>query len=49
MTNGKKFSTWLVSFRDSITDYGYYIDFAKVHRNVMVSRWTEHSQFSYRI
>lgn len=25
---------WLSGFRDSIADYGYYIDFEKVHRNV---------------
>ena len=30
----RNFSTWLSSFRDSIADYGYYIDFEKVHRNV---------------
>ena len=30
----RSFNTWLSSFRDSIADYGYYIDFAKVHRNV---------------
>lgn len=30
----RDFSTWLFGFRDSIADYGYYIDFAKVHRNV---------------
>lgn len=30
----RDFSDWLSSFRDSIADYGYYIDFAKVHRNV---------------
>ena len=28
------FSEWLLGFRDSIADYGYYIDFDKVHRNV---------------
>ena len=28
------FSEWLLGFRDSIADYGYYIDFNKVHRNV---------------
>ena len=28
------FNTWLAGFRDSIADYGYYIDFEKVHRNV---------------
>ena len=30
----RDFNTWLLSFRDSIADYGYYIDFDKVHRNV---------------
>lgn len=30
----RKFNTWLSGFRDSIADYGYYIDFKKVHRNV---------------
>ena len=30
----RDFNTWLSSFRDSIADYGYYIDFEKVHRNV---------------
>lgn len=30
----RNFSTWLPGFRDSIADYGYYIDFEKVHRNV---------------
>lgn len=33
MTN-RDFNTWLAGFRDSIADYGYYIDFEKVHRNV---------------
>lgn len=28
------FNTWLSSFRNSIADYSYYIDFEKVHRNV---------------
>lgn len=28
------FNTWLSGFRDSIADYGYYIDFEKVYRNV---------------
>ena len=28
------FSEWLAGFRDSIADYGYYIDFDKVYRNV---------------
>lgn len=30
----RDFSAWLSGFRDSIADYGYYIDFEKVHRNV---------------
>lgn len=30
----RDFMTWLSSFRNSIADYGYYIDFEKVHRNV---------------
>ena len=30
----RDFNNWLSSFRDSIADYGYYIDFEKVHRNV---------------
>ena len=30
----RNFSTWLSGFRDSLADYGYYIDFEKVHRNV---------------
>ena len=30
----RDFSTWLAKFRDSIADYGYYVDFEKVHRNV---------------
>lgn len=30
----RDFNTWLAGFRDSIADYGYYIDFEKVHRNV---------------
>lgn len=30
----RNFDTWLSGFRDSIADYGYYIDFQKVHRNV---------------
>lgn len=30
----RDFDTWLSGFRDSIADYGYYIDFEKVHRNV---------------
>lgn len=30
----RNFNDWIVDFRDSIADYGYYIDFKKVHRNV---------------
>jgi len=30
----RDFNKWLSNFRDSIADYGYYIDFEKVHRNV---------------
>lgn len=31
---GRTFNEWLSGFRNSIADYGYYIDFEKVHRNV---------------
>lgn len=30
----RDFNTWLSGFRESIADYGYYINFEKVHRNV---------------
>lgn len=30
----RDFNIWLSNFRDSIADYGYYIDFDKVHHNV---------------
>ena len=30
----RDFNTWLSGLRESIADYGYYIDFEKVHRNV---------------
>ena len=30
----RNFNTWLSGFRDSIADYGYYVDFEKVNRNV---------------
>ncbi|MDY6029916.1 MAG: type II restriction endonuclease [Acidaminococcaceae bacterium] len=30
----RNFNNWLAGFRNSIANYGYYIDFAKVHRNV---------------
>ena len=32
----RDFVTMLANFRDSIADYGYYIDFEKVHRNVEI-------------
>lgn len=30
----RNFNEWLGEFRESITDYGYYIDFPKIHKNV---------------
>jgi type II restriction enzyme len=30
----RDFNSWLSRFKDSISDYSYYADFAKVHRNV---------------
>ena len=30
----RDFNAWLSEFRGSIADYGYYIDFGKVYRNV---------------
>lgn len=30
----RDFNNWLSGFRDSIADYGYYINFEKVHKNV---------------
>lgn len=30
----RDFGKWLAGFRDSISDYGYYVDFEKVYRNV---------------
>ena len=30
----RNFSTWLSGFRDSISDYSYYVNFEKVYRNV---------------
>ena len=30
----RDFNTWLSSFRYSIADFGYYIDFTKVYKNV---------------
>ena len=34
MTEKRNFADWLSKFRSSIANYGYYIDFAKVYRNV---------------
>lgn len=30
----RDFNKWITGFRDSISDYGYYIDFEKVYKNV---------------
>ena len=30
----RDFSKWLSEFRESIADYGYYVDFEKVYRNI---------------
>lgn len=30
----RDFNTWLSKFRNSIADYGYYVDFEKIYRNV---------------
>jgi type II restriction enzyme len=30
----RDFNSWLVRFKSNISDYGYYVDFEKVHRNV---------------
>lgn len=30
----RNFNEWLGEFRESIADYGYYIDFSKIHKNV---------------
>ena len=30
----RDFKTWLSGFRDSISDYSYYVNFDKVYRNV---------------
>lgn len=32
--SNRDFNTWLSGFRESIADYGYYINYEKVHRNV---------------
>lgn len=34
----RNFNEWLATFRASIADYGYYIDFAKVHSNVEANK-----------
>lgn len=30
----RNFNAWLGEFRESIADYGYYIDFPKIHKNI---------------
>ena len=30
----RDFNNWLTTFRRSIANYGYYVDFAKVHTNI---------------
>jgi type II restriction enzyme len=30
----RSFTEWLSKFKSSISDYAYYVDFAKVHRNI---------------
>ena len=30
----KSFDVWLSEFKDSISSYGYYVDFEKVYRNL---------------
>ena len=30
----RDFNKWLTTFRRSIANYGYYVDFAKVHANI---------------
>lgn len=32
--SNRDFNAWLSGFRESIADYGYYINYEKVHRNV---------------
>ncbi len=34
----RDFNTWFSGLRESIADYGYYIDFEKVHRNINAVR-----------
>ena len=34
MTNDKNFEEWLKTFRESINNYDYYIDFKKVYENI---------------
>lgn len=34
----RDFNTWLSGFRESIADYGYYTDFAKVHEHVQAMK-----------
>ena len=30
----RDFNNWMANFKTSISDYGYYTDFEKVHRNI---------------
>ena len=30
----RDFNAWLSTFRASIADYGYYVDFPKIYKNV---------------
>ena len=30
----RDFKAWLSEFRNSIADYGYYVDFKKIYRNI---------------
>lgn len=45
----RDFTTWLSDFRDSITDYKYYIDFEKVHRNVESIKVELNIKLPYRL
>lgn len=38
MTNDKNFEEWLKTFRESINNYDYYIDFKKVYENIKKHR-----------
>ena len=34
MASVRNFTKWLAGFKGSIANYGYYVDFEKVHKNV---------------